>query len=337
MSIDAPDESAPAKSATDHWEFPRLVADMTFETYLADPTPEPSLTSSIVREILASAPAYVRETTSRLNPDYEEESSDKFNLGSAAHQVLIGGGRAVRWLDFPAYRSNAAKAARDAVYAAGQTPLLEKYREPTYAMADRAREQFRQNPDIGWMFADEFDRTVHAESSVFWRERAITCRARPDLFAPLLRADDSPPIIVHYKTTGERLSAATLPRYCSNMQWHLTASHYAAGIGILTNRTPRQFFAVQQNKPPFLARVVELDDHALAVGDMLRETAMRQWARCVKSGFWPGHAAATLPVALPPWAENTAVEIKDRRNETLDDRMMELAEGAGLWPAAGRK
>ena len=329
---------------TDPWEFPALVDDMPFKRYLADPTPEPSLTSSLIRDLLASAPRYVEENTSRLNPDYRESSTEKFDLGSAAHQVLIGGGRRIAWIPYDSYRSGAAKAARAAAYDAEETPILEQHQSRTYAMADAARAQFVQNPDVGWIFrelqapdavADQAD-NVQREVSIFWRETGITCRCRPDLYARP-GPNDEPPVIVHYKTTPEHLAAHTLPRYASNLGWHLTASHYAAGVAALTGLDPRQYFAIQQNRPPYLARVVRLPDIWYATGDMLRERAIAAWARCVRSGHWPGHSSGTLDIDLPPWVENTAVEIKDRRNAMADAPMMEVAKSAGIWPAAGAK
>ena len=50
---------------------PILVEDFDFPTYLGDPAPEPSLTSSLVRELLQTAPRKVRENCARLNPDYK--------------------------------------------------------------------------------------------------------------------------------------------------------------------------------------------------------------------------------------------------------------------------
>ena len=54
-------------------EIPSLVEGMSFKTYLADPAPEPSLTSSLVRELLQTAPRRAWENCSRLNPDYESK------------------------------------------------------------------------------------------------------------------------------------------------------------------------------------------------------------------------------------------------------------------------
>ena len=71
---------------------PILVEDFDFPTYLGDPAPSPSLTSSLVRELLQTAPRKVWENCARLNPDYKEKKKDIFDLGSAAHALFIGEG-----------------------------------------------------------------------------------------------------------------------------------------------------------------------------------------------------------------------------------------------------
>ena len=317
---------------------PTRVDDMPFDTYLADPAPEPSLTSSIIRALIGTAPRAVWHDTQRLNPDYEPNERDIFDLGSAAHEQLIGGGRGIEVIEADSFRTKYAKEAKAAARLAGLTPILEKNMDRVHAMAEAARVQFAQNPDIGFLFESDAAFATHcvAESTVFWRESGITCRCRPDIFAPMATSDDSP-IVVHYKTTGMELSAHTLSRYVAGAGWAITTAHYDAGFAALTGHDPQQYFALQSNKPPYLARVLKLHDHFVATGEMVRERAIATWARCVRSGFWPGHAAGTLVVECPPWHENTMVEIKDRRTETVDAKMIELAQAAGIWPADYRR
>ena len=93
---------------------PSLVEGMPFAEYLADPCDMPSLPSSTVRELLQTAPLAVWTRTKRLNPDAEEEHRTAFDLGTAAHALLIGGGDRIEVIPFDSYRKAEAKDLRDA-------------------------------------------------------------------------------------------------------------------------------------------------------------------------------------------------------------------------------
>ena len=71
---------------------PALIKSMDFATYLADPATEPSVTSSIAKQLNATAPWRVWLNTPRLNPNARAQHSDNFDLGTAAHALFVGGG-----------------------------------------------------------------------------------------------------------------------------------------------------------------------------------------------------------------------------------------------------
>ena len=110
----------------------------------------------------------------------------------------------------------------------------------------------------------------------------------------------------------------SLPRYAATMGWDVTAAHYAAGVEALTGQIPLQFFAVQENKPPHLALVIELDEIFVACGALVRELAIGMWARCLREDDWPGYPRRTVKLECPPWHEAMITNWKDAAIEEED-------------------
>ena len=119
-----------------------LSKTLTFPTYLGDPAPEPSLTSSLVRDLLRTAPRKVWQNCSRLNPDYQAAKKDIFDLGSAAHALFIGEGDEIVVVNENDWRKKAAQEAKAAAYAAGKTPIKRNDMRRVEAMAEAAKKQF---------------------------------------------------------------------------------------------------------------------------------------------------------------------------------------------------
>ena len=301
---------------------PSLIEDMSFADYLGDPAPEPSVTAGILRELLNGTPRHVFERTPRLNANAVPENKAAFDLGSAAHALFVGHGAALDVITADNWRTNAAKDLRVAAYKAGHTPILEKEFARVKAMADVAEAQFGQHAEIGPLLP-----AMQREATILWADVGVTNRCRPD-FVDL---DHDFPVIVHYKTTATRLNPAALPRFAAGQGWDLTAAHYAAGVKALTGTSPRQFFAIQENTPPYLGVVVELDRIFVACGDMCRQLALGIWAKCLRENAWPGYPSGTLRLECPPWHESMMTDWKDA---ALDDGETKRYDMAAITDAA---
>ena len=302
---------------------PRLIEDMSFADYLGDPAPEPSVTAGILRELLTGTPRHVWERTPRLNAHAVRESKAAFDLGSAAHAQFVGHGAALDVIQADNWRTNAAKDQRAASYQAGHTPILEKEFARVEAMASAATAQFGQHAEIGPLLP-----AMLREETILWNELGVTNRCRPDLLylPPTDPALDVPPVIIHYKTTAVRMSPAALPRYAAGAGWDLTAAHYEAGVLALTGREPMQYFAVQENTPPYLGQVVELDPTFVACGTMCRELALSRWAKCLYENVWPGYPVGTLRLECPPWHESMMTDWKDAALDDGETKRYDMAE-----------
>lgn len=288
-------------------ELPALVEGMDFPTYLADPAPSPSVTSSLVRSLLTTAPRAVWERTPRLNPHAEVEVQTKFDIGTAAHAEFIGEGEPIVVIHADSYRTNAAKEERDRAYADQKTPVLAHDMDRVSDMAEEARHSFGKNRMLGPVLADEW---LLREPSLFWNSQGVMCRCRPDLFLPK-PASGGPPVVVHYKTTATTTNRQMLPRFAANQQWDMIAAHYHAGAKALTGIDPIQYFAIQETQPPYLCLVGELEQPFVETAEMRRERALEIWAKCLRENNWPGHIERAIRIPMPTWHEAQAIDAKD--------------------------
>lgn len=107
-----------------------LIRDLDEAKYHAD---RDSLSVSGAKLLLRS-PALFRH---RLD---HPEHKDVFDLGSAAHKLVLGVGPDLAVIDADSWRTKAAQEERDAARAAGAIPLLKADHERVVAMADRLAE-----------------------------------------------------------------------------------------------------------------------------------------------------------------------------------------------------
>ena len=296
---------------------PSLHRGMDFPTYLADPADMPSLSSSTVKALLQTAPKRVWYETKRLNPAAPDKRKRQFALGTAAHAVLVGMGEKIKLVPYKSFQTKDAKAMRDEAYDRGHTPILEGEMDRVNEMAHAGIEAFAEDPDIGHLFGKNADSVIR-EGSIFWREMNIACRCRPDL---LLLGATSRPIIVHYKTTNNQITTPGLSRYAAELGWEFTAAHYEAGLKALTGHDPVQYFAFQESQPPYLTRVLKLQDAFTGSGRMRRQRAMQIWARCTATNIWPGFINRAIEISVPPWHETQQIAEKDA------EQAIERAEG----------
>jgi hypothetical protein len=92
--------------------------------YHADPCSKPSLSASIAKILCEESPLHAWHRHPRLNPDFERVESATFDVGTAAHAMLLEGTDVCIAVDAPDWRTKAAKEQRDAIRQIGRIPLL---------------------------------------------------------------------------------------------------------------------------------------------------------------------------------------------------------------------
>ena len=82
---------------------------MTAEEYHSDPADVPSLTASIAHIICSQSPLHAWANHPRLNPDFKREEQANWDVGTAAHALLLEGNEGVAMIDYPDWRKKEAR------------------------------------------------------------------------------------------------------------------------------------------------------------------------------------------------------------------------------------
>ena len=267
------------------------VYDMPAEEYHADPVEGGSLSSSGARKLLPpSCPArfvYEREHGGERRPE--------FDIGTAAHKVVLGVGPELARIEAKDWRTNKAQDQRDEAYERGAVPLLAADHDHVHGMAAALRRDETAcallNPDHG-----------RPEQAIFWQD-AETEVWRRALVDWLPTVSYGPPSVVDYKTTASA-DLASIRSSVRRYGYHQQAAWYLNAVESIGYPDDTAFkFIFQEKAPPYLITVVELDNAALRVGDARNRRAIEIYRDCTAVDIWPGHAMDIEVISLPAWAE----------------------------------
>jgi len=276
------------------------IYEMPAAVYHGDPCPEPSLSSSIAKLLCMSSPAHARHAHPRLNVEAVEEEAEHFDIGTAAHAVLLEGVHAVEVIDAPDWRTKAAREARDAARAAGKTPLLAHVWADVQAMVAAARDQLCRHSDGG---AEMFT-AGQPERTAIWQEEGIWCRARLDWLRPVAVNRFTPPwAIDDYKSTSRSANPDDWTRTLFSAGVDVQVAWYLRGVKAVTGQDATFRFAVQETYPPYALSVIALGPEALTIAEKKCIYALDAWRACLADGVWPTYARRTCYAALPAWHE----------------------------------
>lgn len=274
------------------------VYEIDVEGYHDDPVAGGSLSSTGARRLLApSCPAKFR-----YEQDHRHEIAPinrTFNLGHAAHKLVLNDGPELVRIDAANYQTKAARQARDEALAADLVPLLPGEWDQVHAMAAA----LRAHP-VAALFDPDHGK---AEQTLVWRDEGtgVMCRARLDWLQP--------GVVIDYKSalSGD---LEALGRASDQHGYAQQADFYLDGVrslGLADEHTPFVFIA-QEKEPPYLITPFQLDPTALSIGRR-RNTAARQVYRyCTETDYWPGHVHDPEDIAwvsLPPWVEKRESEL----------------------------
>ena len=263
------------------------IHDIPAAVYHADPCPEPSLSSSIAKLLCLSSARHAWYAHPRLNPAARPEEEERFDIGTAAHALLLEGEAAVEIIDAKDWRTNAAKDARDAARAAGKIPLLTNVWADVQAMVASARGQLERHLDGG----DEMFAYGQPERTLIWQEDGnVWCRARLDWLRHAAIDD--------YKTSASaNPDAWSLTLF--SMGFDIQAAWYLRGLKAVTGAEATFRFAVQETYPPYALSVVGLGPDALMLAEKKCLYALETWRECLRTGEWPGYPSRTCYASLP--------------------------------------
>lgn len=265
---------------------------MPLAEYIADPAPEPSLSASIAHTLITSSPLHAFMQHPRLNPNAEREDSNKADIGTIAHALLLEQDESrLVIIEHDDWRTNAAKGARDTAYAEGKVPLLAKQMGPIRKMIEVAKSAIKHSELNDAFLAGQ------AEQTLLWQEDEIWLRSRPDW---LVNTCD---LIVDYKTTTGSAEPNAWIRTMLGNGNDLQAVIGLRGLQkIFRAKDPRFIFMVQEQDAPFAVSFVGLDPAFLDMAEHKLKRAMTLWSDCTMTNTWPGYPSRICWASPPAWA-----------------------------------
>lgn len=214
------------------------------------------------------------------NPDREPFDATHFDIGKAAHIAVLEPEKVdaeVVLHGFDEYKTNAAKAARDAAHAAGKIPL----KPAEWALVEDIRRAIMADPLARGAFTGEGESEVTAA----WTDPVygVPCKARAD------RVLDGGRILVDLKTAVSAHpigwgKAIWQHGYFARAAWYLDAWEIATG-----QRPEEYWFAVVEKKKPNLTALHKLPDKDIEWGKVINHMAVGTFAECMNRGDWHGY------------------------------------------------
>lgn len=287
------------------------VYDLSAARYHADPVSGGSLSSSGARKLLPpSCPALFAHWRAAGG-----EHRAVFDVGHAAHAVVLGAGAELAVVDASDWRGKAAREERDAAYAGGRTPLLRAEYDQVQAMSAA----LRAHPVAAALLDPARGRP---EQTLIWRDEPTGVWRR----AMLDWLPDAAPgrrlIVADYKTARSAEPGA-LSRALDSYGYAAQAAWYLDGVTALdlTGGGPAAFvFVAQEKDPPYVVTVFEPDAEALRWGALLNRKAIETYRRCTDAGHWPGYTDDVISVGLPAWAVRQHQAALDRGAYDLQEK-----------------
>lgn len=264
---------------------------MNAADYHADPAPVPSLSSSIAKLLLYRSPRHAWIAHPKLNPDYKPVFEAKFDLGSAAHALLLEGADRMVAVDADDWRTKAAKEARDVARIEGKHPVLAHQYADVQAMVKACHQAVADSEDLkGYTISGEGGISEH---TVVWHEGETYFRSRID------RVSTDRRLILDYKST-ENAEPSAWMRTMMGLGGDIQAAFY---LRALKNPDAKFVFIVQEVEPPYAVSFIGMPPAFVELGQRKVEHAIVLWKQCMASGQWPAYSNRVLWAEPPAWAQ----------------------------------
>lgn len=263
-------------------------------TYLRDPVPEGSVSSTALKILWEQSPAHCRHYL-----DHGRAPKIHYDEGSAVHALALGEGRELAVWDGDSWRGKEAEAFRAAAYAEDKIPILRKSQESIEGMVAA----IRRHRLLGKLLTPG---KFTAEQAAFWidDDTELWCRAMFDAvpdFSSVMKIVDLKSCL---SCSGDAVSKAVL-----NYRYDMQAAHYTAGARALGLAEQVVFLlAFVEKDPPHVIRVAPIGERTATFAAQHRREALRIYRDCRESGIWPGYDGVPTddydlePIEVPYWA-----------------------------------
>lgn len=273
-------------------------------TYRADPCVPRALNATTAKVLIEQSPMHAKA----FFDEEEPEDDKKFDVGLAAHVVMLERGRELAILEFPDYRSKAAQEARRVAIVEGNLPVLQHQYDRVEQMVDACSD-----------YLDDIEprpfTNGYAEVAIIAKmDDGTWLRALVDwLHADGLTIDD-------YKTT-EDASPDAIERRLHSHGWDIQAAMHERILDLIDpdNAGRRKHrFVVQETKAPYVTTVGILSEAAMTMGRKRLHYAINVWQRCLATDTWPSYPSP-ITLGYPRWGETQWLEREVREGVVPPD------------------
>ncbi len=269
------------------------VLDVTPDAYHA----LPGLSSSVAKVLIARSPAHAKAA-------HGKPPSKILDRGSVIHRLVLGKGKDYDVIQHSDWRTNAAKAARDAARANGLVPVLAHEFEDYCMAAESIRVQLADRGIV-------FDGT--SELALAWDEPSehgpVACRGMLD-HAWIDRG-----VIFDLKIT-ENAAPDAVERTSENLGYAIQWAAYTRALAALRPDLAGRiqfYFAFCEPDEPYAINVCQPDGVFRELGERRWLRAVNTWGKCMADDRWPAYGSNTNYINPPIWA-------LQREGYTADER-----------------
>lgn len=137
------------------------------------------------------------------------------------------------------------------------------------------------------------------QPSLVWEEEGeegtIRCIGRPD------RVTDSG-LLIDLKTTADASPHGAFPRSMYEYGYVMQGVHYWNGLSRLGREIRAALIIGVESSPPYAVVVYQPDTASGVAAEAERDSLLRVWERCIRTGEWPAYPDTIQPISLPAWA-----------------------------------
>ena len=268
--------------------------DLPASVYHRDPTPSPSLSSSIAK-LVNKCPLKAYLSHPRLTAQPAEKFSPGMDFGSLAHRLVLGKGAEIEVVDANDWKKPSNQEIRDVARAAGKIPALTK----NIKEATQLREGFNR-----WLtsfgMANDFAAGKKEITSI-WRSDQTYLRCMMDCV--MIDLGVAVATIFDIKTT-ESADPDSCVRRVGDQNYDLQAFFQVEAVCAhhpeLRSRVKHVFLFVETDFPYLMTPLV-LSEEFMAIGRSKFNRALHKWTECLATRRWPGYTTGIYTAEPKPW------------------------------------
>lgn len=272
-----------------------FLVDIPEHVYHADPCIVPSLSASTAKALIEKSPRKAYLEHPKLG-GMRRKTTKQMDRGTVVHALVLNQKLNVEVLDFPDFRTNLAKTARDLATASGNVPDLREEMGQYMEMANNIRANLKEHG---------IELCGKSEGTALWKDHdddgnEVQCRSRFDHSI----VQDGTFWVIDLKTCADA-NPRVLTQQILNYGYDLQAAAYVRAV----EKSDPQWqgrvkflFLFAEDNPPYPVTPILLDGAFRHLGQSKWRRAVNIWSDCLRNNRWPSYTVGPIHVSPPQWA-----------------------------------